>query len=188
MPQAWVDARLARPDLLSGAVLPHDSPLTRILAGYLTVAFEPSGYISPSARAMFAEHMINLVTEALGAQQSRELPPSRARRAALFAFAKKLIALRFSEPDLRPEHLASALGISARMLHRVFAEHGETVMKAVLGERIQRAAKLLTQPAARERTITDIAFACGFNDVSHFGRAFEARVGLTPSQWRRQFR
>src|SRR4051794_4548636 len=35
-----------------------------------------------------------------------------------------------------------------------------------------RAARLLSAPEAADRSITDIAFACGFNDSSHFGRVF----------------
>ena len=188
VPKAWIDARVARPDLLAGTMLPHDEPLTRMLAGYLAVGFETAEQTTPSTRAMFAQHLLDLLAEALGGQHVREPTPSRARRAALFAFARRVIALKYGASDLLPEHIAHALGISKRMLHRIFAEQGETVMKAVLAERIDRAANLLAQPAARERTITDIAFACGFNDVSHFGRAFEARMGATPSEWRRKFK
>jgi len=43
----------------------------------------------------------------------------------------------------------------------------------------------LASPHARRRTITEIAFACGFNDLSHFGRVFAERMGMTPSQWRK---
>lgn len=33
----------------------------------------------------------------------------------------------------------------------------------------------------RERRISDIAFACGFNDLSYFNRCFRRRFGLTPT-------
>jgi hypothetical protein len=39
---------------------------------------------------------------------------------------------------------------------------------------------LLSDPQATHRTVTDIAFACGFNNSSHFGRApkgFPVHVG-----------
>ena len=48
--------------------------------------------------------------------------------------------------------------------------------------------KLLSDPRATHRTVTDIAFACGFNDSSHFGRVFSARMSMTPSQWRKRTR
>jgi len=71
-------------------------------------------------------------------------------------------------------------------LARVFAANHETIMRRVFEERLRQAARLLTAPEAAHRSVTDIAFACGFNDVSHFGRMFAARMGMTPSGWRRR--
>jgi AraC family transcriptional regulator, positive regulator of tynA and feaB len=51
-------------------------------------------------------------------------------------------------------------------------------------ERVSRAAKLLADPRAGHRSITEIAFACGFSDNTHFGRVFATRMGVTPTQWR----
>jgi AraC family transcriptional regulator, positive regulator of tynA and feaB len=188
VPKRWIDARIARPDLLAGAVLPCDNPLARLFANYLAAGFETADRLSASARAMTTQHLLDLLAEAFTGLHASDPLSSQARRAALFAWACRLIALRFSEPDLRPENIACGVGVSTRMLHKIFAGHDETVMKVVLAERVERAAKLLAQPAGRERTITEIAYACGFNDASHFGRVFEARMGATPSQWRREVR
>jgi len=45
--------------------------------------------------------------------------------------------------------------------------------------RLTKAAELLVHEA--ERRISDIAFDCGFNDLSYFNRCFRRRFGLTPS-------
>jgi AraC-like DNA-binding protein len=45
--------------------------------------------------------------------------------------------------------------------------------------RLRRAAEWLAQPS--ERRISDIAFDCGFNDLSYFNRCFRRRFGLTPT-------
>ena len=34
--------------------------------------------------------------------------------------------------------------------------------------------------------ITDIAFACGFNDSNYFSSRFHQEIGITPSQFRQQ--
>jgi AraC family transcriptional activator of tynA and feaB len=36
----------------------------------------------------------------------------------------------------------------------------------------------------RPRHISEIAYAWGFNDLSHFNRAFRQRFDMTPSEWR----
>ena len=61
-------------------------------------------------------------------------------------------------------------------------------MSRLWDERVSRAARLLSAPEAADRSITDIAFACGFNDSSHFGRVFAARMGMAPSRWRERAR
>jgi len=55
--------------------------------------------------------------------------------------------------------MAYRLGVSTRALQKIFAERGETLMARLWGERVNRAARLLSAPEAADRSITDIAFA-----------------------------
>lgn len=111
--------------------------------------------------------------------------PSEAARAAIFLNACHVIALKFGDPGLTPVQIARELKISMRTLARVFAANKQTVMQRVFDERVRQAAKLLIMPEACHRSVGEIAFACGFNDASHFGRVFAAKMHMTPSQWRR---
>ena len=45
--------------------------------------------------------------------------------------------------------------------------------------RLRKAADMLAHTG--DRRISDIAFDCGFNDLSYFNRCFRRRFGLTPS-------
>jgi len=90
--------------------------------------------------------------------------------------------------DLTPGDIAREIGVSSRTLARLFAANRETVMRRVFAERLGQAARLLAAPESTDRSITDIAFACGFNDVSHFGRVFAGTMHITPSEWRRRAR
>ena len=42
----------------------------------------------------------------------------------------------------------------------------------------------MCDPALRHRTIGDLAFSWGFVDASHFSRAFKARFGVGPTDYR----
>ncbi|MEZ5829023.1 MAG: helix-turn-helix domain-containing protein [Hyphomicrobiales bacterium] len=182
----WVDARIARPEPCVGSVLPHDHPLARLFAGYLACGFQVADKLAPSASAMFGQHLLDILAEAFTSPEPDAPRPPAMLRATVYARACRMIALRFGESSLTPDLIAHDLGISTRTLHRIFAEHAETVMQRVFAERIDRAAKLLASPSARHQTITEIAFACGFNDLTHFGRLFAERMGMLPSQWRKQ--
>ena len=37
-------------------------------------------------------------------------------------------------------------------------------------------------------TISEISYACGFNNISNFNRVFRERIGTTPSDYRNKFK
>jgi len=187
-PPHWLDSHLARPDLASGTVL-RNQPLARLWARHLADGYHLADALSPDAETLFARHSVELLAQALN--ERRDTPatlatPPEATRMALFLRACRMISLELSDPSLAPHRIASKLRVSTRTLERIFAEHNDTVMRHLYDERIRQAAKLLTDAAAGHRSVTEIAFACGFTDSSHFGRVFTGRMQVTPSRWRRQ--
>jgi AraC family transcriptional regulator, positive regulator of tynA and feaB len=184
-PTHWLDSRLSRPERASGAVL-HAEPLAHLWARHLADGYSLADALSPDAETLFARHSIELLAQALNERRDTPRLPSEAGRAAIFLRACRLISLEFSDPALTPLRIASKLHVSTRTLDRIFAERNETVMRRVYDERIRQAAKLLTDVAAGHRSVTEIAFVCGFNDGSHFGRVFTERMHITPCRWRQQ--
>jgi AraC-like DNA-binding protein len=79
--------------------------------------------------------------------------------------------------------IARRAGLSPFHFLRSFAQViGVTPHQYLVRSRLQRAARLL---AERERAITDIAFDCGFNDLSNFIRTFRRAAGVSPRGFRR---
>ncbi|MCW5770684.1 MAG: helix-turn-helix domain-containing protein [Rhodospirillaceae bacterium] len=103
-------------------------------------------------------------------------------RQALFDY----MALNFADPDLSPRHAAAALGISPRLVHRLCAEAGTTFGRWIIERRLEACRDDFDDPAAMHRTASAIAFARGFNDLSHFSRAFKARFGASPRRYRKR--
>jgi AraC-like DNA-binding protein len=85
----------------------------------------------------------------------------------------------FTEPDFSAQKLAAAAGLSERYVNELLYEAGASFTMRLLELRLRKAADLLAQPAGRR--ISDIAFGCGFNDLSYFNRCFRRRFGLTPT-------
>jgi len=90
---------------------------------------------------------------------------------------------RLEEPAERSE-LATLAGLSLRQLERLFSAHlGETIGECYLRIRLEKAAELLRNTGM---AITAVSVACGFQNASHFSRAFKARFGRPPSAQRRR--
>ena len=80
------------------------------------------------------------------------------------------------------EDLAKKANLSKRQFQRIFQECiGCSPINHLMRIRIQQACELLRHS---DRTITEIAFDCGFQDSNYFSRQFRKINGQTPSQYR----
>jgi AraC-like DNA-binding protein len=66
----------------------------------------------------------------------------------------------------------------------LFEGEGTTFSAYVLHERLARAMRQLSDPAARGQSIAAIAFHAGFNNLSYFNRMFRRAFGRAPSDVR----
>jgi AraC-like DNA-binding protein len=96
--------------------------------------------------------------------------------------ARRLIDERICDPDLGVAGIAAALGVSPRYLQMLFAAAGATPSAYILDRRLRLAAERLRRREAP--CVTEVAMALGFNDLTHFGRAFRRRFGVTPRDYR----
>ena len=87
--------------------------------------------------------------------------------------------------ELTIERMAERAAMSARHFRRVFAEtFGMTPARFVEKLRLEQACMRLTQGKA---SIERIAAGLGFNSADAFRRAFRARYGATPQEYRERF-
>ncbi|MCC7461733.1 MAG: AraC family transcriptional regulator [Gammaproteobacteria bacterium] len=83
--------------------------------------------------------------------------------------------------------LASRVGVSRRRLDQIFVrELGCAVAAYIRRRRLERAREMLADPRFDGCSITDIALTVGFEDMSHFTRAFKGLHGVLPSASRRR--
>jgi len=77
---------------------------------------------------------------------------------------------------------AEIAGTSVRTLQRKLARYGLTYSAVIRQARFETAARLLR---VHDTKIIDVAFAAGYEDPSHFTRAFRRVSGTTPREFRR---
>lgn len=107
-----------------------------------------------------------------------------ASRSATRHLASFLMRRSLHRPDLSPAMVASALGISLRQLHIVFESRGVSVSRTLTSMRVAEACRRLADD--QDRTVTDIGYACGFDSLATFYRAFTRLEGMPPGEYRRQ--
>lgn len=94
-------------------------------------------------------------------------------------FIKENYAKRLSLEDM-----ARVAGYSPNYFHHIFSTvMGKTPQQYLLEERIRHAKILLVQS---EKTISEIAYECGFASQSHFSMRFKEVVYCTPGEYRQR--
>lgn len=108
------------------------------------------------------------------------------QREALRDRIRAHVARHLGDPGLSLDSIAAALGCSKRHLHNAFAGEEDTLAGFILRERLEACLRDMADQALAARSITEIALARGFVNVSHFSRVFRARLGCSPSEHRAQ--
>jgi AraC-like DNA-binding protein len=101
-------------------------------------------------------------------------------RARIQAFVQRNLA----DPELSIARIAGRMQCTKRYLHKVFSDEGETLSQYIWSQRLERCRRELARPELAAKSITEIAFACGFSNAAHFSRSFRARYGQPPRAWR----
>lgn len=85
--------------------------------------------------------------------------------------------------ELTLETIAKNAYVSVNQLCRLFHQYcSTTVTKYIIGKRIAQAKKMLSEG----KSVTETAFACGFNDYANFIRSFKNAVGIPPGKYKTQ--
>ena len=100
-----------------------------------------------------------------------------------FMQAVSYLRHNFSYP-VRIEQLARQIGVSRSYLYKAFLNcSGKSIQQYLQDLRLEEACRLL---ADTRRTVTDIAYSCGFPDSPSFCRIFRKVYGRTPLQFRQR--
>jgi len=122
----------------------------------------------------------------LAVQDGREDALTREKlNVSRFAALRDHLRTDYTDSALSPATVAARFRISLRHLHRLFEQSGRSFGEELLSVRLQAVAAALRDPAQSHRTIANLAFSAGFNDLSHFNRQFRARYDAAPREVRR---
>lgn len=166
-----------------GVARPRQEAL--LLAQYADLIFDGFQSLSAGARQASLDHLSDLMVLALDFNSTHDVHLS-AVKAARLAALKSDIVTRLGDPDLSPEWLASRHKIGTRYVRALFAAEQTSFSAFVREQRLVQAKRLLMTNGADGLGISDIAYRCGFGDLSYFNRAFRQRFGMTPSEMRAQ--
>jgi AraC-like DNA-binding protein len=125
---------------------------------------------------------LNLIA---GAYELMQAKPGRPSMSAVHRIRiRNYVEKHLTDHNLAPATISEACHIKSRYLRKLYETEDETLTRYILRRRLEECARILASPAHNDRSVTEIAFAYGFNSITHFGRVFRERFGMTPTMYR----
>ena len=93
----------------------------------------------------------------------------------------RIINENIDNPELNVEMLADGVGMSRVHMHRKLKElTNQSARDFIRTIRLQQAANLLT---SQKLSVSEVAYALGFSNLSHFSNSFREFFGLSPKEY-----
>lgn len=146
-------------------------------------------FFQPTSGALRISLLIELL-DVLSSDKQREpiashdfIAPKSTKQATRLEHVLNYIDRHWQE-NIRLSEIAKVAGLHPQSLSRYFRRHlGMTCQDYLIELRLSRAARELLE---ENRSISEVAFECGFNNLANFNRLFLARYSMAPRDYRRR--
>jgi AraC-like DNA-binding protein len=163
-----------------GLVFPRGSGAARLIGAALQEFYAQADLLTMSEAEAAIEGIVAMTTACARARLAgEELDRLKSRRKAALDY----IDAHLANAQLGPDEIAEAANLSRASLYRLLAAEGG-IRAVLLRRRLDEAVRLILKDDNDEHSLKKIVKCCGFGGVSQFSRAFRARFGVSPRQYR----
>ncbi|GAA3713967.1 helix-turn-helix domain-containing protein [Gordonia hankookensis] len=168
----------------SAALRLHASPVAAMMVNHISqLTVQAEALTSSVAARSLGEASIELVRTLIAS--AYDIDYARGAMAEmLLPRIRSYVKRHLADPQLCPQSIAAAHGISPRHLFKLCASAEFSLEQWIIAERLARAREDLARPESRSTTVSAIAHRWGFTNDSHFSRRFRMMYGLSPRAWR----
>lgn len=184
VPHAMIDGGMDQLDRITRQDLSQASEMFLLLRAYVTQLAALKGGLDARSAGRVGRNLADLVN-AMVAEVTLSSPLDlSAYKCAALARVHSFVEEHLDNPELNPDMVSQALRLSPRYINRTLEAEGTSLGRMIWHRRLERIARDLRDPALARRSISMIALARGFNDLSHFSKAFRRRYAMTPRDYR----
>ena len=186
IPRPQLSRRMASPERLTAISYSAIQPgVGAVLSDFACSVFKQSQHLDRDSRHVLHQTLIDLLVWGLGTGAATACEASTSRQ-ALRQRIKYFVDAHLDDSSLDCQAIAAAHGISSRYLNKIFAADEGSITEWMWSRRLEKAKSAVELAARSGRSLTQIAYDCGFKDPAHFSRAFKSRFGLSPTAWRQR--
>lgn len=183
IPASLLRERLSYVDDLTATRFSLDNPAVRLFLDYLKSLMIYGDRLT-DGRGVVLNCLLDLLALAIDTPVAASAGDETSVRAAHRRRALRFIDANLANRDLQTASIASALRLSPRYLQKIFADHGQSIGKVIRARRIAEARRLMSEKTSSHQTISQIAYAVGYDEAAHFSRAFRMEMDMSPKEFR----
>ncbi|WP_196806547.1 helix-turn-helix domain-containing protein [Methylobacter luteus] len=187
IPRPLLRDRIAGIEHCTALRIPGNQGIGAVAANLLRTSASQTDQLSAQEFSALADHSLDLLTLALASVRPANFNLSRSRSFALNRI-KDFIDRHLANPAMDSAMVSYGAGLSSRYVNDLFKDENTSLMRYIWQRRLENCRKDLLDPIHAGHRLSDIAFRWGFNDLSHFSRAFKQRFGCSPKAYRQQMK
>jgi AraC-like DNA-binding protein len=157
-------------------------PIQRVLSAWLVALLDEMEAMDGAECIVALLALDHLLAKALTGNDACQDGIEQTMALQRYKSAKTFLRCNLHRPELTPAQVADKLCLSERQLHRAFRACNTSVAAELKRLRTEQALYMLREFAAR--SVSDIAYQCGFDTLSTFYRCIKSATGASASEFR----
>jgi AraC-like DNA-binding protein len=182
VPRQYLSRRIASPERLTAVAFRVSQGPAAIASNFMSYLYDRLDNLEAASLPAMHQALVDLLVAALSGNLTDGLPT--ANRLGMRQRIRSFVDARLCDSALDCGRIAAVHGISLRYLNKLFEDDELSLSEWIWSRRLEKARVAVECSPATGQSITQIAYAWGFKDPSHFSRAFKARYGVTPTAFR----
>ena len=179
IPRKLMRERIAGVEHCTALKINGESGLGAVASNFIQSVAKEVNSLSAEAFSQTSENSLDLFTLALNSIRPQSIHLSRSRSLSMYR-VKDFVKRNLKNPALDTAMIVAGTGLSARYINALFEDEETSLMRFVWQQRLVKCHQALINPIHTGKRVSEIALSWGFNDFSHFSRAFKQKYGIAP--------
>lgn len=183
-PRSLLESRLLSINQNLGYKISSEEGIACIASRMMETVSNQFSALNACEGRMIANCLVDFLGTIYGNANPAENTVPTTHRLSLLRRIEKFIDEHIYDNNLSPAIIANEQDISVRYLNRLFESEGISVTRWIWLQRLERCRRKLENPVQTHLSISEIAYSCGFKNISHFNRVFKNYFGCSPGTYR----